>query len=278
MDLSIIILNYKTKGLVKQCIKSIGLLNLKMEYEIIIVDNASADSCVEMIKQNYIVSKDVNFKGQVKLIEAKENVGYTVGNNLGIKEASGEAVMILNPDITVLEGAVETMFEFLKNNSQVGMVGPKLINPDGTVQYSCYQFPQWYMPILRRTILGKLPQAKRLLRNYLMMDWDHNNERAVPWLLGACTMVKREALEQIGLMDERFFLYNSDIDWCRRFWQANFAVYYLPAAEMVHYHQRLSAEVPGLKSVFNKITRIHIIDSIKYNAKYLGAKEPTVNF
>lgn len=276
MDLSIIILNYKTKGLVKQCIKGIDLLNLKLDYEIIVVDNGSNDSCVEMIRQNYIVNKDVNFKGQIKLIESKENVGYTAGNNLGIKKARGEYILILNPDITVLKDAIETMIKFLKENPKVGMVGPKLINPDGTIQYSCYQFPRWYTPILRRTILGKLPFAKKILRRYLLMDWDHNQNRRVEWLLGSGTMIKREALEKVGLMDERFFLYYSDIDWCRRFWQDDFAVYYLALAEMVHYHQRLSAEVPGIRSIFSKVTRIHISDAIKYFAKYLGAKVPKI--
>ena len=185
--------------------------------------------------------------------------------------------MVLNPDITAMPGSIETMIGFLKKNEKVGMVGPKLINPDGTVQYSSYKFPPWYMPIYRRTILGKMPWAKKDVAKYLMTEWDHNSNKAVEWLLGACMMIKKDALDRVGLMDERFFLYFSDIDWCRRFWQTNYAVYYISNAEMVHYHQRDSAEVPGIRSVFNKTTRIHISDAIKYFAKYFGAKKPNIN-
>jgi len=273
MDLSIIILNYKTKGLVKQCIKGIGLLDLKLKFEVIVVDNGSKDSCADMIEENYIKNPDVNFKGEVKLIRLKTNSGYTAGNNIGLKIATGKYIMILNPDITALQGTIENMYKFLQQNDKVGMVGPKLINPDGTTQYSCYRFPKWHIPILRRTVLGKLPQAKKSLKSYLMMDWDHNSDRSVEWLLGACEMIKSEALEKVGVMDERFFMYFSDVDWCRRFWQTGYEVYYLATAEMVHYHQRISAEVPGIRSVFTKMTRIHISDAFKYFAKYLGARK-----
>ncbi|MBU1165111.1 glycosyltransferase family 2 protein [Patescibacteria group bacterium] len=276
MDLSIIILNYKTKGLVKQCIKGIELLNLDLDYEVIVVDNGSNDSCVEMIKTNYIENKDVNFKGSVELIESKENIGYTAGNNLGIRKAKGQNILILNPDITVLKGAIENMISYLQENESVGMVGPKLINPDGSVQLSAYRFPKWYIPILRRTILGKLPAAKKILAKYLMKDWDHDQNKPVEWLLGSGMMVKRRAFDKVGLMDERFFMYYSDVDWCRRFWQDSFAVYYLATAEMVHYHQRLSAEKSGIKSIFSKITRIHISDAFKYSAKYLGVNLPAL--
>ncbi len=263
MDLSIIILNYKAKGLVKQCLKGIKLLNLALNYEIIVVDNHSGDSCVEMIKQYF---------PHVKLIESDKNRGFAAGNNLGLKEAQGKYVMILNPDITILEGAIEKMHEFMETNESVGVCGPKLINPDGTVQMSCYHFPKFMVPIYRRTFLGNLPWAKKNLHHYLMKDWDHNANREVDWLLGACLLVRRLAIDQVGLMDERFFLYFEDVDWCRRFWQAGFKVYYLAEAEMVHYHQRLSAENPGLRGLFSDTTRIHIASWIKYFAKHLGTK------
>ncbi|RJQ30529.1 glycosyltransferase family 2 protein [Candidatus Parcubacteria bacterium] len=276
MDLSIIILNYKTKGLVKQCVKSIELLNLGLEYEIIVVDNASDDGCLEMIRAIYLDNKDVNFKGYFKLIASAENAGYTAGNNLGLKQSVGKYVMILNPDITVLHGAIEIMISFLEKYDDAGMVGPKLINPDGSVQMSCYHFPQWYMPVLRRTFIGRLPSARKKMDEYLMRNWNHDKNISVPWLLGAGIMIKKEALQRVGLMDERFLMYYSDVDWCRRFWENNYAVCYLSDAEMVHYHQRLSAETPGIASIFNRMTRIHITDAIKYYAKYLGAKEPQV--
>ncbi|MFH1173129.1 MAG: glycosyltransferase family 2 protein [bacterium] len=264
MDLSIIILNYKAKGLVKQCLKGIKLLNLGLKYEVIVVDNHSGDSSVTMIKEQF---------PWVKLVEAERNCGFAAGNNLGIKEAVGKYVMILNPDITVLEGAIETMYEYMEKNPLVGISGPKLINPDGTVQYSCYHFPGFMVPIYRRTFLGNLPWAKKTLRHYLMKDWAHDADREVDWLLGACLFVRKSALDKVGLLDERFFLYFEDVDWCRRFWQAGFKVSYLAEAEMVHYHQRLSAENPGWRGLFSNMTRIHIASWIKYFAKYLGVNK-----
>ncbi|PIP17480.1 MAG: glycosyl transferase family 2 [Parcubacteria group bacterium CG23_combo_of_CG06-09_8_20_14_all_35_9] len=259
MDLSIIILNYKTKGLVKQCIKGIKLLNLELDYEIIVVDNASQDGVGQMIKEQF---------SEAKFIAGKVNRGYAAGNNLGIRRSKGKYIMILNPDITVLPQAIEKMFSFLESYPKAAVVGPKLINPDGSTQLSCYHFPSLLVPIYRRTPLGRLPFAKKILRWYQMMDWDHSKRRRVDWLLGACLMIRTSAIEKVGLMDERFFLYFEDIDWCRRFWQAGWEVYYIADAEMVHYYQRLSAEGPGIIGLFKKSTRIHIVSWIKYFAKW----------
>ena len=105
-----------------------------------------------------------------------------------------------------------------------------------------------------------------------MMDWDHRSNQPVDWLLGACLMVRKSAISQVGLMDERFFLYFEDVDWCRRFWQNGYQIYYVADAEMIHYHQRLSAEYQGLRSLFSSLTRIHIASWLKYMAKYMGGK------
>ncbi|MCK4968462.1 MAG: glycosyltransferase family 2 protein, partial [Candidatus Aenigmarchaeota archaeon] len=150
MLLSIIILNYKSKGLLKQCLKGILLLHLSFQYEIIVVDNASNDHCNKMIKEEF---------SQVKIILASFNRGYAAGNNLGMKIAQGKYVLILNPDIAVLKNSIEQLIKFMEQHSTAGMVGPKLINPNGSRQFSCFRFPRWYTPILRRTLLGRLPKA-----------------------------------------------------------------------------------------------------------------------
>jgi GT2 family glycosyltransferase len=263
IDLSIIILNYKSKGLLKQCLKGINLLKLPFSYEIIVVDNNSQDSSVKMMGDY--------FPG-IKIIASPENHGCAAGNNLGLKEAQGNYLMILNPDIAVFEGAIEKMVNFLKDNPKVGLVGPRLINPDGTRQASCFHFPSLFIPVYRRVPLGKISFIKKSLRHYMMLDANTEKNLPVDWVLGACMMAKKEAVDKVGLMDERFFMYFEDVDWCRRFWQAGFEVYYVYEAEMVHYHQRLSAESPGLKGIFSQATRVHINSWIKYIAKYLGAK------
>ncbi len=259
MDLSIVILNYKTKNLVKQCIKGIQMQDLPLDYEIIVVDNASGDEVGEMLAEEF---------SEVKFIQSEENKGYAAGNNLGIKQAQGKYILILNPDVAVLENSIEALLKFIKENPQVAVAGPKLINPDKTVQYSCYRFPKFMTPIYRRTPLGKLSFVRKSLDDYLMKDWDHGQNKEVDWLLGACWLVKKEAIDKVGLMDERFFLYFEDIDWCRRFWQAGYQVYYMPEAQMVHYYERLSAQESWLKGLLNKATRTHIKSWLKYFLKY----------
>jgi len=265
MDLSIIILNYKTRGLLKQCLKGIRLFNLPLKYEIIVVDNASNDGTAEMMKEEF---------KEVKFIQSEFNRGFSAGNNLGIKEARGKYLLLLNPDIAVLNNAIFKMYQFMEANPKIGLAGPKLLNPDGTIQMSVKRFPSFWAHLYRRTPLGKLPFARRVIREYLMMDWDHKDSRPVDWVLGGSMIVRREALDKVGLLDERFFLYFEDVDWCRRFWQAGWQVYYIAEAEMVHYYKRESAENPGLGGLFKFPTRAHIASGIKYFVKYLGVPLP----
>ncbi len=259
MDLSIVILNYKSKGLVKQCVKTIGLAAPKPSYEIIVVDNDSRDGTGEMLAALF---------PHVKFIQSPANLGYAAGNNLGIKAATGRYVVIMNPDITVRPGSFEAMVAFMDLNPDVGIMGPKLVHPDGSLDASCYRFPEYAIPVYRRTPLGRLPAGKRAVASYLMEDYDHETTRDVDWLLGATLMVRREALDAVGLLDERFFLYFEDTDWCRRFWKAGWRVVYFTGANMVHYHERLSAQGSWLVSPLRKSTRIHIASCIKYFAKW----------
>jgi len=286
MDLSIIILNYKQKGLVKQCVKGIVTAQPQLEYELIVVDNNSNDSSLLMVKRMF-ESETRPSAGQSKLpissplkipairtIQSKDNNGFAVGNNLGISQAQGRYLMILNPDIAIVPGVLEKMVAFMDDNSAVGVIGPKLINPDGSVQYSCRRFPHFLIPIYRRTFFGRVPFAKKAVDRYLMKDFDHRSNKEVDWLFGACLLIRKSVLEKIGTLDERFFMYFEDLDLCRRAWQFGFKVVYLAIVEMVHYHQRLSAERGGILGIFSPGGRIHIASGIKYFAKYLGVRLP----
>ncbi len=266
MDLSIIILNYKSRGLLKQCLKGILALPKTLTYEIIVVDNHSNDGCDEMMQTDF---------PSVTYLASPVNGGFAAGNNLGIRRSTGNYILILNPDIAILGNAIEQMHQFMETNPRVGLCAPRLLNPDGSVQTSCRTFPSVLTILFRRSPLGRLPAARRQLRNFLMLDWNHTQNIPVDWVLGACMMVRRSAMERVGLMDERFFLYFEDVDWCRRFWDGGFPVYYLGAsAELVHYHKRLSAESPGLSGIFSYATRVHIASGIRYFFKYYGARLP----
>lgn len=267
MDLTIIILNYKNQGLVKQSLRNLLPNKIARPHEIIVVDNHSQDGCIEMVKTNF---------PEVKTIALEKNLGYAAGNNQALRRAKGEFILILNPDVAVMPDTIEKLYNFMCSHPRIGICGPRLINPDGSIQFSCYRWPKFMTPFYRRTFLGKLPWAKKELARYLMKDFNHNTSEPVAWLLGACLMVRKECLKTVGLFDERFFLYIEDIDLCRRFWQKGFSVYYYPETEMVHYHQRLSAEYTGLKNFSNKTAYYHIASWLKYQLKYLGKKPPKV--
>lgn len=265
MDISIIILNYRSKGLTKQCLKGIRLLQTSLQIQTIVVDNASNDGTDEMVRDEF---------SWAEYISSPENKGYAAGNNLGIHKAKGKYLVILNPDVAIFNNSLETLFKYMETHPHVGLCGPKLINPDGSVQASCRTFQTPKIIYYRRTPLGRLPKPRQLIRQHLMLDWDHRQNRPVDWMIGACFMVRASVLPVVGLLDERFFLYLEDMDWCRRFWQSGYEVHYVADAEMVHYHQRLSAENPGLVGLFSYGTRIHIISAFKYFAKYFGTKLP----
>lgn len=266
MDLSVIIVNYRTEGLLKQCLRGIALARPgELSVETIVVDNASGDGSATMVRSQF---------PDVRLIVSPENRGYASGVNLGIAGASGETLFIMNPDLAVFPGVFETVVRHLRTHPGVGMIGPRLLNPDGTVQLSTRRFPGALTPLYSRTPLGTVPPFRARLRRYLMVTWDHRDERPVDWILGAAMVVRAEAAKGVGPLDERFFLYFEDVDWCRRFWKSGWSVVYLPTVELVHYHQRLSAGAGLLGSLFRSATRIHIRSAVTYFWKYRGQTVP----
>jgi GT2 family glycosyltransferase len=200
--------------------------------EVLVVDNASADGTVGMLREEF---------PEVRVIANAENVGYSRAVNQAIRAASGRLLLILNPDIQVLPGSVDALARYMDEDPQTGIAGGKLLNPDGTLQYSCRTFYTLATLLHRRTPIGKLFPNSRVVREHLMMDWDHDSVREVDWMLGACLMVRREAIRDVGLMDERFFMYFEDVDWCYRMKQHGWKVVYVPDARMMHVHRRESA-------------------------------------
>ena len=264
MDLSIVILNYNAKDYLLPCIKGIVEHTADLDYEIIVVDNASTDGSVSYIEQKLLP----RFK-ELKLVKSPENGGYAAGNNIGIKAASGRYVVIMNPDIAIWENSLKQMVDFMTAHPQVGMAGPRLLSPDGSLQYFCYRWPTPQVLLFRRLpSLSRFGFARSAINDYLMTDWDHRDTRPVDWVQGSCIIVSREAIARAGLMDERYFLYSEDTDWCRRFWQAGWEVWYLADIEIIHYHQRASAEDKFYKSFFNKMSWVHLASSIKYFRKW----------
>lgn len=257
--LSIIILNYKTKHLLRLALKNLLELGITVPYEMIVVDNASHDGSVEMVRTLY---------PQVQVIASADNTGHARGNNLGIRQATGEYLLIMNPDIIFHRAEdIQACLRYLDDHAAVAMVGPKLLNVDGTVQNSCFRPYGHWTPLYRRTPLGKLPWAKRDLQRYLMTDFDHNSVQTVAWVLGAVVFVRAAVLREVGPFDEQFFLYFADFELCDRIRRHGYKVVYYPPVAIVHYHRRASAQRSiwgGLGSLFNYTTRIHLKDWFKY--------------
>lgn len=269
MELSIIITNYKNPELLKVCINSIKKNIILSDYEIIVSDSETEEATQLMMREDY---------PDIKFIPSAENIGFgrTVEN--GYRQSHGEYILILNGDIIVKKNAIESLLDYIKNNPLVGMVGPKLLNFNETLQYSCFQFYSLMTIVYRRTFLGRLPNARRKLDGFLMKDFDHKNPKEVDWLMGSAIMTKREAVEKVGMMDNRFKLYMEDTDWCRRFWENGFKVVYYPRSEMYHYHGRGSASKSVWRALTsNKLTWIHIFSAIKYFIKYAGKPNPRTN-
>ncbi|MFW0862343.1 MAG: glycosyltransferase family 2 protein [Candidatus Komeilibacteria bacterium] len=258
MKLSIIILNHSTAKLVKNLIASILAMELPWAFEIIVVDNGIKGILAKELK---------SYSSHVKLYEI-ENNGYAHGNNYGIRKAKGEYIMILNPDIYIKQEAIISLVEYIESNEKIGMVGPKLLNADGTYQNSCTRYPDWHLPFYRRTRLGKTKKGQKWLSNYLYLDYDHNTPKKVDALFGAAWVIRRKAIDEVGLLDERYFLYFEDLDWCRQFNEKNWEVWYLPAAEVIHFHHRDSADKKGIAGVFSKLGRVHLSSWFKYLLKW----------
>jgi GT2 family glycosyltransferase len=232
--ISIVIVSYNTREFMRNCLASLDGDRSGLVREVVVVDNCSTDGSVETI--------EVEFPS-VKLIKNTSNLGYARAVNQGLKHSTGRYSLILNPDIEITEGAIEGLWSFMETNPRAGIAGAKLVNPDGSLQFSCRTFYTFSIVLLRRTFLGKLFPNSRRIRDHLMLDWDHDSDREVDWVLGACMMVRREAYEATGGMDERFFLYLEDVDWCFRMKKHGWGVYYVHSAVMKHHHRRESARL-----------------------------------
>lgn len=270
-ELSIIILNYKMRGLIKNCLKAILESEINVEYEIIVVDNNSGDGIEEFLKERFPQACLPELqRRQVKFIQTGKNLGMGGGNNAGIRAAEGKYVLILNPDIFVFQNSLQKMLDYAKTHDELGALAPRLLNPDRSVQETCYRWHKIYTPIFRRTFLGCTSFGKKELKRFLMSDWDHASTREVDWIQGSCLLIPKKVLNEVGLFDERFFMYFEDTDLCRRIQNAGYKNIYLADAEVIHLHRRQSADGGLLKIIFNKLTRTHIKSWLKYVWKWQG--------
>lgn len=227
MDLSIVIVNWNVKELLKKTLNSIYLHPArKHNFEVIVVDNNSADNSAEMVAKEFT---------QVKLIASPKNLGFAGGNNLGIKEAVGRIIFCLNPDTLVHENSLDFIVEKFDEDKHLGALGLKLLNPDGSLQRSCKSFPNLDTILWNATSLDTLFPRSKIFGKYNMTWFDHNQEAEVDQPMGAALAVKREVINQVGIYDERYFMFFDEVDWCYRIKKAGWKIKFFPQATITHY-------------------------------------------
>lgn len=226
VDCSVVIVNYRSEARLAACLASLAAGAGGLGLETIVVDN-SRTAAAEGLPARF---------PWVRLIESPANVGFARACNRGLGAARGRYLVLLNPDTVVHPGALATLVAYLDRHPRVGAVGPRLLDPDGTLQYSCRRFPGYLTVFFGRyALLTRLFPGNPASRDYLYLDWDHASPREVDWLSGACLMVRRAVFEQVGGLDEAYFLFVEDMDWCARIWQAGWAVAYVPEAVVTHH-------------------------------------------
>jgi hypothetical protein len=230
-DLSIIIVSWNVRELLQSCLASIAAGMGQLAVETIVVDSGSSDGSPEMVGEQF---------PWVRLLARPDNVGFPQGNNIGLAEAYGRYLLLLNPDTEIVGEALTAMVAYLEAHPDAGVVGGQLLNPDGTVQSSRRRFPTVATAFFESTWLQPLA-PKSLLRRYYAEDIGDEETADVDWVKGACLMTRRTILEQVGPLDADYFMYSEELDWCKRIKTAGWRVVYLPEAKIIH-HEGKSSE------------------------------------
>ena len=237
-DISIIIISWNVEKLLKECLTSIFSNQEDLRLEVYVVDNASKDNSCAMVSKEF---------PQVNLIRNKGNMGFTKANNQAIKAASGKYIFLLNPDTVILPGALKQMQLFMENNPKCGALGPKLLNPDGTLQLSCRSFPTLGSQFITTFYLDILFPKSRIFGKYLMSYWAHDSISEVDQPMGAALFIRKEALVQAGLFDENIFILFDEVELCYRIKKAGWKIFFLPQAQIIHHGGQSFKQWKGIR-------------------------------
>lgn len=227
MRLSVIIVSWNTRELLRACLQKLQPEVQNIDSEVFLIDNASADGSADMVQNEF---------PWVHLIRNNDNAGFAKANNQALKQAQGEYVLLLNPDTEVYAGAIETLMQFLDRHPRAGIVAPQLLNSDGSIQRSCRQFPTFWGMSYELAGLSRLFPKVQKFREYKMLDFDHTIEREVDQPEGACLLLRRQVIQEVGVLDEGFFMLFEEVDWCYRIKQAGWQIWFTPSARVLHHY------------------------------------------
>ena len=245
MDLIVVIVNWNTRDLLLECLRAVLSTVRNPSYQVVVVDNASTDGSASMVRAEF---------PDVDLVASTENLGFAGGNNLALREARGRFVLLLNPDATVQKGAIDLLYQAMEEHPNLGALGAQLLNVDGSDQESWGHFP---------SLLTEIPGAGRWRRASRARHFgDSTGVSAgsyVDWANGACLMLRRAALDQVGLLDESYWLYTEETDWCRRARSLGWYIGVLPGARVVHVRRAASRQAPSHTLVHYHKSRVLFI-------------------
>lgn len=235
MKLSIIIVSWNVGEDLLRCLESIKE-NLPCEkFEMIVIDNGSTDGTVKVVRKNF---------PEVVMVANDENRGFAVANNQGIKIAKGQYILLLNPDTIVHDGALDRLIGFMDDNPDVGACGPKLLNEDGTTQRSVRRFPTFRAALYRHTIFSLAGLFRGQYHKWLMKDFAYDTQKDVDQLMGSALLIRRSVIDQVGKMDEIFFMYYEEVDLCYRIKKAGWRIVFMPEAVITHLGGHSARQIP----------------------------------
>ncbi|MEQ1833545.1 MAG: glycosyltransferase family 2 protein [Candidatus Eisenbacteria bacterium] len=241
MDLSVVVVTYRSREHVIAGLRSLeaGLRApagaTPLTWECVVVDNDSHDGTPELVARE---------TPWARLVQTGANLGYAKAVNRGIAETTGEFVLVLNPDCVWAAGGIHALVSWQREHARCAIAAPRILNSDGTLEYSARSYPSPFAFLFNRySLLTRLWPGNPWTRRYLLSDWDHTTPRSVDWVSGAAMLVRRAAAAEVGGMDEVFFMFNEDVDWCRRMNLAGWTVDYVAAAEVVHHIGASKGEV-----------------------------------
>ena len=247
IDVSVIIVNWNTIDLLRACIASVFNATRSINFEVIVIDNASADGSVEMVRQEF---------GKAIVIANAKNVGFAAANNQGMAIATGRYVLLLNSDTIVLDGAIEKTIAYADRWPDTAALGCRILNPDRSLQNSCFMFPSLLNLLLFSTYLYRLFPRSRFFGREQMTWWDRDDAREVDVVTGCYMLVRKQAIDEVGMMDSGFFMYAEETDWCYRFKSKGWKNRFTPDAEIVHLGGASAAKL-GSRRAANHQCLIH---------------------
>ena len=235
MDLSVVIVAWNARHYLELCLESLEKAPPRRTMEVLVVDNASSDGTAGMVEAQF---------PWVKLIKSAENLGFSRGNNVAIRQCEGRYIALVNPDVIVLPGCLDSLADFLDQNPRIGNAGPRVFNPDMTQQSTCRRFPSLWNNFCMATGLASKFKNSRFFAGEHMLYFSHDRTMPVDVLVGCFSMIRRETFEAVGLLDEKLFMYGDDMDWCRRCWKAGWQVVFFPGARAIHDKGKTTAPYP----------------------------------